>query len=281
MSSPLPKVDIEKALHAKLGNHYVPKTLVWLLRKIVHEDRLNEILAPIRNTLNFEFMDGMIRELDISFDLHIEDESIWQQKRLLFASTHPLGGLDGIILASVIGRHYNENIKLIVNDILMNITNLQDIFVPVNKTGNQTQSRESMERIAELYNSDFGIVNFPSGKCARKEHGQITEQPWMHSFIIKCKRTGRDIVPIYFDGHNSSFFYNLALSRNRLHIPLNIEMLFLPHEMVRAEHSHYDIYIGKPIPYTTFDKSKTFQQWAEWLRQETLKLKPNASANLG
>ena len=75
-----------------------------------------------------------------------------------------------------------------------------------------------------------------------------------------------DIVPIYFEGRNSRFFYTLALIRKWLHIKLNIEMLYLVDEMYGAHGKHFKVHVLPPIPYTTFDHSKTPKQWAEYVK---------------
>ena len=83
----------------------------------------------------------------------------------------------------------------------------------------------------------------------------------------------RDIVPVYFDGKNSNFFYNLARIRKALGIKMNYEMIYLPDEMFRSKHKTFRIHFGKPIPWQTFDNSKKPAEWAEWIKNKVYKLK--------
>ena len=175
-----------------------------------------------------------------------------------------LGGLDGIILAYVIGREYDGRIRLLVNDILTFIEPLRELFLPVNKTG--AQGKMNVERMNEFYQSGLHLITFPSGKCSRKIHGCIIDPEWKKNFIVKAVELRRDVVPIHFEGRNSNFFYNLARLRTALGIKANLEMLYLADEFFRQRGAHFRLSIGQPIPWQTFDRSRTPSQWAEWVK---------------
>ena len=49
-------------------------------------------------------------------------------------------------------------------------------------------------------------------------------------------------------------------------------MLFLVDEMFKQRGQTITLTIGEPISYTTFDKSKTSMEWAEWVKTETYKM---------
>ncbi|HOS46964.1 MAG TPA: glycerol acyltransferase, partial [Paludibacter sp.] len=78
---------------------------------------------------------------------------------------------------------------------------------------------------------------------------------------------------IYFHGRNSNFFYNLANLRKFFRIKFNIEMMYLADEMFKQKGNHFTVKIGKPIPWQTFDKSKTPFEWAQWVREQCYKIK--------
>jgi putative hemolysin len=181
----------------------------------------------------------------------------------LFASNHPLGGLDGMILIHTLGQKYPV-VKFPVNDLLMYIKQLHPVFIPVNKHGAQTM--DYAKQLDEAYNSQAQILYFPAGLCSRKQHGVIQDLDWKKSFISKAIKHQRDVVPVYFSGRNSNFFYNLAKIRAFLGIKANIEMLYLVDEMFKQKGKNISVKIGKPISYQTFDKSRTPQLWASWLK---------------
>ena len=79
-------------------------------------------------------------------------------------------------------------------------------------------------------------------------------------------------MPAFFSGRNSEFFYNLARLRSLLGIRANIEMLYLPDEMFRQRGKKITLVFGRPIPWSTFDSSKTALQWADWVKSKSYEL---------
>jgi len=145
------------------------------------------------------------------------------------------------------------------------------VFIPVNKHGRQ--SIEYARLIEDAYASDIQILYFPAGLCSRKIKGQIMDLPWHKSFIIKAVQHKRDIIPAYFEGRNTNFFYNLANLRKSLGIKANVEMLYLVNEMYKQRGKPIALTFGKPIPYTTFDKSKSPTEWAAYVRDKVYSIK--------
>ncbi len=266
------RLDVEAVVKKKIGPR-TPKFVVNYLKRIVHEDTFNTFFREHPELKNYDFIREVVYGL-LKATVDVEgDENLPQESNpLLFVSNHPLGGLDGMILALHLGERRNYNVKVIVNELLMYLTPLQGIFVPVH-VGKGAQNRDYAQKMDELYSSEHDILTFPSGKCSRKIHGKIQDPEWKKSFIQKAVQHQRDVIPVYFDGQNSNFFYNLSLWRTRLGIKTNIEMLYLADEMFRATGKHFRVKIGKPVPYTTFDKSRTPSEWAAWMREQVYSLK--------
>ena len=163
-----------------------------------------------------------------------------------------------------ISRHYPE-FRFLVNDILMNIRNMEDVFVPINKHG--SQSRENFTQIVEMYRSDVQVLTFPSGYVSRRIGGVIQDLEWKKSFIAKAIQHQRDVIPVHISGRNTEFFYNLANIRKFFRIRWNLEMLYLVDETYRHRNKTIHITFGKPVSYTTFDKSRTLTEWADHIRE--------------
>ena len=145
-------------------------------------------------------------------------------------------------------------------------------YIKVNKFGRN--GSESAKAMNEAFASDAQILYFPAGLCSRKIKGEITDLPWKNTFLKKAKEYGRDIVPVFFEGRNSAFFYRLARLRKALGIKFNIEMMFLPHEMFRQKGARFDVYFGKPIDISSIDGSKNVNEWVREIRDTAYKLKP-------
>lgn len=265
-------IDVKQVLNAKAPSiaKKIPGFLVNYLIRIVHQDELNYILNTYKDIDGVDFMKEMVRYFDLN--LRIEGrENIPAEGRYIFVSNHPLGGLDGICLSAILGDIYHGKVRYLVNDLLLFIPNLRSIFIPINKHGKQ--AKKYAQLTDEAYASDNQIITFPAGLNSRKIKGKITDLEWKKSFIQKAVEYKRDIVPIYFDGRNSNFFYNLANLRKRLGIKMNYEMLYLSDEVFKSKHSTYRIFFGKPIPWETFDNSRKPAEWAEWVKNISYGLK--------
>lgn len=266
-------LDLDKVFKGKAPKLYAktPSFVINYLKRKVHIDELNEILTIYADKYGVDFMEAVVGYFDLK--LHVEGlDKIKNEDRYVFVSNHPLGGLDGICLSAIIGKKFDKKIKYLVNDILYYIKNLQPIFVPVNKYGKQ--AKDKAKAIHDAYASDDQIITFPAGMCSRKMKGKIIDLDWHKSFIQKATETKRDIVPIYFNAHNSNFFYRFANYRKTLGIKFNAEMLFLPDEMFKNKHQTFTVIVGEPIKWETLDKSKTPQQWTDEIRQITYNLAP-------
>ena len=268
------KIDINAVIASKSERlaKCAPKFVINWLKKIIHQDELNQILEYSNGTIDVEFADKVLEWLNVKSNVKFTDrESLDPNKRYIFVSNHPLGGLDGLTLISLFGKTAGK-IKFVVNDILMNIIPMRNIFVPVNKHGRMGKDYGQM--IHNAYASDSHILYFPAGLCSRLIDGEITDLEWKKNFIKQARKYNRDIVPIYFGGQNSKFFYRLAKIRKALGIKFNIEMIFLPDEMFKQKNSIFEVTIGKPIPIDSIDSSKTLDEWCLEIRNECYGLKP-------
>lgn len=266
------QIDIKQVLRQKAPSaaRKIPGFMVDYLIRTVHQDELNEILRRYHDKDGVAFMQELIGYFDLNLEL-VNEENIPAEGRYIFASNHPLGGLDGICLSAIIGGRFDGKIRYLVNDLLLYLSNLRSIFVPINKHG--AQGKKNTELIEKAYASDNQIITFPAGLCSRKQNGKIQDTEWKKSFIQKAVEYRRDIVPVFFEGRNSNFFYCLANMRKALGIKMNYEMIYLPDEMFKSKHKTYSIHFGKPIPWQTFDSSRKPAEWAEWVKEIVYNLK--------
>lgn len=249
-------IDVDKIIAAKAKGVKIPRFLVNYLKRTIHQDDVNDFIVKERNRYGIDFADDIIGKFKATMDIY-GFENVPQDGRFIFASNHPMGGLDGMALISAVGKRFKD-LKFPVNDMLLFLKNFSDIFLPVNKTG--TTGRQAALLMDEAFRSDSQILMFPAGLCSRKQKGGIVDLEWKKSFISKAIETQRDVVPVYITGRNSDFFYNLARFRKAIGLKFNIEMLYLPDEMYKQEGKHVDVIFGKPIPWQTFDTKKAKEE---------------------
>ncbi|PLX10977.1 MAG: glycerol acyltransferase [Marinilabiliales bacterium] len=238
---------------------WIPGFIFKYIERIVHQKEINEIIPLIDDKYGLDYVKAIIDYFKLNIEVKGE-EFIPTDGRNIFVANHPLGGLDGIVFAHVVGKK-NPKIQFLVNDILMTLQNLDSIFIPVNKHGRQ--SMKYVRKIEETYKSDQQILNFPAGLCSRKIKGSIIDLEWKKSFVSKAIEHKRDIVPVHISGRNSNFFYNLSNLRGKLGIKANLEMFYLVDEVFKQKNKNIVVTFGKPISYTKFDKSESPRAWAK------------------
>lgn len=265
------QIDVEKVLASKNPSlaRTIPSFLINYLKRIIHQDEINILLRENGHLRDSDFVNATLQYMGTTYKVYGR-ENIPSSGRFIFVSNHPLGGLDGLVFINELSKFFS-NIRFPVNDILMNLTNLSGIFLPVNKHG--AQAKDAIRQLEEAYASDCQILYFPAGLCSRKKKGKIEDLVWQKSFITKAIQHRRDIVPAFFSGRNSDFFYNLANIRLFLRIKGNIEMLYLPDEMFRQKGKDISLVFGKVIPWQTFDHSRSPAGWAEWVKSRCYELK--------
>jgi putative hemolysin len=267
------QIDLDNILRKKSGKRKVPKFIVAILKKIVHQKEGNEFLRKHNGKIGVDWSKAFLKDFNIKIKTTGE-ENIPKDGRFIFAANHPLGGTESHVFIKIVSDHFPD-IKFPVNDILMEITPLHPIFIPVNKFGGQ--KKENIQLFNDTLASNAQILIFPAGLCSRKIKGEIIDLKWKKTFISKAIEYKRDIIPVFIEGRNSNFFYNLANLRKFLGIKFNIEMLFLVNEVYKQKNRTISLHFGKPISYTKFDKSKSHTKWAKFVKDEVYKIKSNKS----
>jgi 1-acyl-sn-glycerol-3-phosphate acyltransferase len=265
-------IDIEKVIEKKSPSlrKALPGFVIRYLKRIIHQDELNYFLENWGHLKGIPFIEAALNFMNTKVEV-LGMENIPEKGRAIIASNHPLGGLDGLALMMTVAKK-RPDLIFPVNDILMNIKNLEPLFIPINKHGSNT---ENIEIINRTFASDRLVCYFPAGLVSRKKKGIIKDLVWHPTFITKAKRFKRDIIPTHINGRNTNFFYNIANLRKILRIKSNLEMLYLVDEFYKQKNQTITITFGKPIPYTTFDKRKTKLEWAAGLHDFVYELEKN------
>ncbi len=268
-------IDIDRILREKMGKkaRWVPGFVKGWLKRRAHQDHLNEFLWRTRHLKGSPWLEECLVFLDTKVEVEgMENLPPKDDGHLYtFVSNHPMGGIDGVALGAVIGRHYDDRFRYLVNDLLMTLPGLAPLCIPINTT--TKRSRAFPQIVEEGFRGDYHLLMFPAGLCSRRKNGEIRDLPWKKTFITKSIETQRDVVPIHFGGRNSNFFYRLSNISDRYVKKVNVAMLYLVDEMYKNRGNTFPVKIGKPIPWQTFtDKSKTPAEWAEYVKEQVYKL---------
>ena len=268
-------IDIKKIMATKRVK--LPRGVVWLVERILHVPELNKGIYLDREYFGLDFVHKFLEgndEQDLNISIKCTGlENIPAGGSPLIAGNHPLGGPDGLALMAAVGR-VRRDIKFPVNDFLLYLPGLKELFVPIDKV-NRSRALASLE---EAFAAEGALLYFPAGMCSRLQKGVIRDLEWKATFIKKAVKYKRDVVPVYTDARNRMSFYRTAKLRKALGIKFNFEMALLPAEMYAQRGKTFGITFGKAIPWQTFDQRHTAQEWAQMVKEHVYKLKDNPEA---
>ncbi|MBK7128843.1 MAG: glycerol acyltransferase [Crocinitomicaceae bacterium] len=259
-------IDIEKIIRDKNPRllKFLPGFILRYLKRILHEDEVNEAIEENKDVYGYQFCVNIIKKFDLQISAR-GIENISPTGGAIFACNHPLGGFDALAVVQDV-TPVRPDIKFVVNDILLHLHSLKDMFVGVNKHG--TNTKDSLDELNKQFMTDQAVFVFPAGLVSRKKRGIVEDLEWKKTFITRSKKFNRDVIPVYIDGKLSNRFYRLANFRKFIGIKANIEMLYLVDELFRQKNKTITIHFGKPIPASTFDKTKTDSAWAQWVKSK-------------
>ncbi|MBP5645137.1 MAG: 1-acyl-sn-glycerol-3-phosphate acyltransferase [Bacteroidales bacterium] len=268
-------IDIKKILLQKKVR--VPNFAVRWLERLLHVPELNQGIYLNREYFGLDFVHKFLeggdpQDLNITIR-SIGEENIPTEGNPMIVGNHPLGGPDGLALMGAVGR-VRGDIKFPVNDFLLYLPGLRELFYPIDKV-NRNRALASLE---EAFASEGSLLYFPAGLCSRLQKGEIRDLEWKATFIKKAVRYRRDVVPVYTDARNRMRLYRLANIRKRLGVKFNFEMALLPAEMFAQRNKTFTLTFGRPIPWQTFDKRHTAAEWAEMVKEHVYQLKSNPQA---
>lgn len=271
------QIDIEAVLRQRLPklSRFIPRPLVEWVKRTICQDRLNQLLEENAGREGADFARGVLHSLDIHTKVAGEDRlPSPRERRVLYVSNHPLGGLDGMALIDYVQRRHGGKVYFVVNDLLSAVKPLESVWLPVNKHGRQ--SRQSLNAIEEAFAGNDPIIMFPAGLCSRLQKVDnkpvVKDLEWQKMFVNKAFRHQRNVIPIHFFGQNSDKFYRIARRRQRLGLKFNIEMIYLPQEMVKMEHSEFAIQFGAPIPWQKLTPGAQAETCAAAIREAVYKI---------
>ena len=265
-------IDIRKLISSKSPKlvKWIPGFVISYLKRILHEEEINNFLVKNVDLRNQEFCQGVVDYFDIEiygYNLH----HIPKTGPVIIVMNHPLGGMDAMALVTALRKHRTD-LKFIVNDLLMNLENLKDLFVGVNKHGKNDGSVR--QQISDLFGSEQAVCIFPAGLVSRKTKGIIKDPVWKKTFVTYARNYDRLVIPVHIEGRLSNFFYRLSNFRKFIGIKANIEMLYLSDEMFRQRGKKINFVAGEPF-YIKDLPEMTDQETAQIIKERVYALHSN------
>jgi putative hemolysin len=242
----------------------------WLLMKVLKISTLNKIYNKNKHLENLEFLNGILDEFKIKFEIPEEDlKRIPKDGAYITVSNHPLGGIDGILLLKLM-LEKEPNFKIIANFLLHRIEPMKPFIMPVNPFENHKEAKSSVIGIKETLRhlSDgkpLGI--FPAGEVSTYKDGKlVVDKEWEEGAIKIIKKAQVPVVPIYFHAKNSKLFYFLSKLNDTLRTAK------LPSELLTQNKRVIKVRIGKPISVAEQAEYSDVKELGLFLRKKTYML---------
>lgn len=263
-------IDIRRLIESKNPTlaKWLPGFVINYLKRILHQDEINDFLLKNKEVYDSDFSKAVIDYFNIKIEV-IGMEHIPKDSPIIISMNHPLGGMDALAFVTAMKGH-REDLRFIVNDLLMNLHNLKNLFVGVNKHGKNEAS--TRQQISDLFESNEAVCIFPAGLVSRRIKGKVRDLDWKKTFIIYAIKFNQPIIPVFIDGELSNFFYRLSNFRKAIGIKANIEMLYLADELFKQRNKTMRFTIGKPIWPSDLDLSKTERELAQIVREKVYEL---------
>ncbi|WP_300569471.1 lysophospholipid acyltransferase family protein [Flavobacterium sp.] len=242
----------------------------WLLMKVLQISTLNKIYDRNKHMKDVEFLNAILDEFQIKFEIHEEDlKRLPKDGAYITVSNHPLGGIDGILLLKLMLER-EPNFKIIANFLLHRIEPMKPYIMPVNPFETHKDAKSSVIGIKETLRhlSDGKPLGmFPAGEVSTYKDGKLmVDKPWEEGAMKVIRKAQVPVVPIYFHAKNSRLFYLLSKLSDTLRTAK------LPSELLTQKDRVIKVRIGKPISVAEQNEHETIEAYSDFLRKKTYML---------
>lgn len=261
--------EVAKAINLdKYG--FIGTFLGWIILKILKISTINKIYNRNKHLSNLEFLDALLKEFKIRFEIPDEDlKRLPKEGAYITVSNHPLGGVDGILLLKLMIEQRSD-FKIIANFLLHKIEPLIPYIMPVNPFENRKDVKSSVTgfKNALLHLKEghpLGI--FPAGEVSTYRDGKLlVDKPWEAAAMKLAKKAKVPIVPIYFHAKNSPLFYRLSKISDTLRTAK------LPSELLTQKNRVIKVRVGRPISVKDQEQHETLEEFSDFIRKKTYML---------
>lgn len=261
--------EVAKAINLdKYG--FIGTFLGWIILKILKISTINKIYNRNKHLSNLEFLDALLKEFKIRFEIPDEDlKRLPKEGAYITVSNHPLGGVDGILLLKLMIEQRSD-FKIIANFLLHKIEPLIPYIMPVNPFENRKDVKSSVTgfKNALLHLKEghpLGI--FPAGEVSTYRDGKLlVDKKWEAAAMKLAKKAKVPIVPIYFHAKNSPLFYRLSKISDTLRTAK------LPSELLTQKNRVIKVRIGRPISVKDQEQHETLEEFSDFIRKKTYML---------
>jgi putative hemolysin len=215
---------------------------------MIHEDDINNFLRANKENRDYEFIDAVLDYFNFDYSVSSRcKQNIPSSGKVVIIANHPLGSLDALTLIKMVSE-VRKDIKVVANDMLMQIENLSGLLIPVDNMSGKS-SKESIKAIYKALDNEEALIVFPAGEVSRVRPTGIKDTKWRGGFLRFALRAKAPILPIFIDAKNSPLFYTVSSINKK------VSTLMLPSEMFKKHNKSIEFRIGELIAYESINIS--------------------------
>jgi putative hemolysin len=207
---------------------------------------LNRLYAQASARPETHVVDRMLGALEVSIEPRGDLRPLRDSGPLIVVANHPLGALDGLVLASLVTRERND-VRLLANHLLMRIPALRPLLIPVDPFGGGAAvagNRQPLRDAVRWLRQGGSLCVFPSGAVSHFDLKRlaISDPQWSDAVGRLVRLTGARVVPFFIEGRNGAAFQIAGLVHPAL------RTLLLPRVLVGQRGSRVVVHVGEPAP---------------------------------
>ncbi|OEE43309.1 GNAT family N-acetyltransferase [Enterovibrio norvegicus] len=239
---------LEKKYPTIADKPWLARPVSATLQRLLHQQAFVDFAERYPYLKGFEFVEQVLDYFTFSYATSDrERERIPSTGRVVIIANHPIGSLDGLALLKLV-REIRTDVKVVANNLLMQIKPLHSCLLPVNNMSGGTP-KENLRNIDAWLRNEGAIIIFPAGEVSRLGATGVRDKEWHSGFLRMASKASAPILPIHVDGRNSAMFYGASL----VYKPLST--LLLVNEMFAQEDNKITFTIGESIPYSSYNTS--------------------------
>ena len=227
-----------------------------------------------------DFWQVMVQRYGLNLDIVSGSlDNIPCDKPLIMIANHPYGILDGLMMGYIL-THTRGDFRILAHKVFRRAEDLNRVILPISFDETKEAVKLNLEtrKVALDYLNKGGAIGiFPGGtvSTAAKPFAHPMDPAWRSFTARLIAKSGATVVPLFFDGANSSLFQYAS----RLHY--NLRMGLLIKEFRAGVDTCVRVVIGEPIdPSEMKAREKDARALMDYLRQSTYKLSPTPLKSL-
>ena len=229
------------------------------LMRILKIQAVNDLYDRYSDSFGPDFAENILEDIGVKPKIIFKDTTVKNLAEIVpegpfvTISNHPCGHVDGIALIDIFGQ-IRPDYKVMVNEILARIENMNCSFITVTPTGNTKTAatassiggvREALQHLRDGHPLGF----FPAGAVSdfTLRTMKVEDREWQEPLVRLIRKARVPVIPVRFYDGNSPFYYSLGL------IDWRVRLLRLPSEVFNKKGKPFRIGIGNPISVSRQD----------------------------